>query len=400
MVFSGTLCTKGAGIVWAGNRKDQGLVVDDYRKYWVGFNLVKGIGAVRLKSLLDVFGDAQVAWQASPDELQAVGLHPNLVANLVQARRDISLDRVWENIQKLGITVLTWDDSGYPKRLKEVSPSPPVLYLKGDIHPDDDWAVAVVGTRRISSYGRQVVARIATRLAQAGITVVSGLARGVDGVAHKTALEQGGRSLAVLGSGVDRIYPPEHRTLAAQIVAQGALISDYPPGTAPEASNFPPRNRIISGLSMATVIVEAGERSGALITAEFAAEQGREVFAVPGSILAPQSKGTNRLIQEGARVLLDPQEILEVLDLTRVTEQSAARMVLPANAIEAQLFGALSHEPLHVDEIRNQTKLSIEEVTANLALMELKGMVRQVGGMRYTAIREDGIVYTANQDPE
>ncbi len=361
---------------------------------------MKGIGAVRLKSLLDVFGDAQSAWQASAEDLRTVNLHPNLVANLVQARRDISLEKVWENIQKLGITVLTWDDPGYPERLKEVSPSPPVLYLKGSLHPDDGWAVAVVGTRRISSYGRQVVARIVTRLAQAGITVVSGLARGVDGAAHKTAMEQGGRTLAVLGSGVDRIYPPEHRNLAAQVITQGALISDYPPGTAPEASNFPPRNRIISGLSMATVIVEAGERSGALITAEFAAEQGREVFAVPGSILAPQSRGTNRLIQEGARILLDPQEILEVLDLTRVTEQSAARKVLPANAIEAQLFGVLSHEPKHVDEIRNQTQLSIEEVTANLALMELKGMVRQVGGMRYTAVREDGVVYAVDDETE
>jgi len=221
-------------------------------------------------------------------------------------------------------------------------------------------------------------------------------ARGVDGIAHKSTLEQGGRTLAVLGSGVDRIYPPDHRQLAAQIMDRGALISDYPPGTPPEASNFPPRNRIISGLSMATVVVEAGRRSGALITAEFAVEQGREVFAVPGNVLSPQSKGTNRLIQEGARILLDPQEILEVLDLTRVTEQSAARAVLPENATEAELFGVLSHEPLHVDEIRSQTHLSIEEVTSTLALMELKGMVRQVGGMRYTAVREDGVQYSVD----
>jgi DNA processing protein len=378
----------------------QGLVLDDYRKYWVGFNLVKGIGAVRLRSLLDVFGDAKAAWDAPQDALKSAGLHPNLVANLAKARKEISLEKVWENIQKLGITVLTWEDPAYPSRLKDVSPSAPVLYLRGTLEPDDTWAVAIVGTRRVSAYGRQVTARIATRLAQAGVTIVSGLARGVDGIAHKTALEQGGRTLAVLGSGVDRIYPPEHRNLATQIMEQGAVISNYPPGTAPEASNFPPRNRIISGLSMATIIVEAGARSGALITAAFAVEQGRDVFAVPGSILAPQSQGTNRLIQEGARVLLDPQDILEVLDLTRVTEQSTARMVLPTNATEAQLFEVLSHEPLHVDEIRNQTRLSIEDVTANLALMELKGMVRQVGGMRYTAIREDGIVYSVDEGLE
>ena len=351
---------------------------------------------MRLRSLLDAFGDAESAWRASPDELRSIGLHPKLIANLVKARKDISLDQVWDKIQKFGISVLTWEDPGYPERLKEITPSPPVLYLRGKLEADDQWAVSIVGTRRITSYGRQMAAKIATRLSQAGITVVSGLARGVDGIAHKSTLEQGGRTLAVLGSGVDRIYPPDHRQLAAQIMDRGALISDYPPGTPPEASNFPPRNRIISGLSMATVVVEAGRRSGALITAEFAVEQGREVFAVPGNVLSPQSKGTNRLIQEGARILLDPQEILEVLDLTRVTEQSAARAVLPENATEAELFGVLSHEPLHVDEIRSQTHLSIEEVTSTLALMELKGMVRQVGGMRYTAVREDGVQYSVD----
>ena len=351
---------------------------------------------MRLRSLLDAFGDAESAWRASPDELRAIGLHPKLIANLVKARKDISLDQVWDKIQKFGISVLTWEDPGYPERLKEITPSPPVLYLRGKLEADDQWAVSIVGTRRITSYGRQMAAKIATRLSQAGITVVSGLARGVDGIAHKSTLEQGGRTLAVLGSGVDRIYPPDHRQLAAQIMDRGALISDYPPGTPPEASNFPPRNRIISGLSMATVVVEAGRRSGALITAEFAVEQGREVFAVPGNVLSPQSKGTNRLIQEGARILLDPQEILEVLDLTRVTEQSVARAVLPENATEAELFGVLSHEPLHVDEIRSQTHLSIEEVTSTLALMELKGMVRQVGGMRYTAVREDGVQYSVD----
>jgi DNA processing protein len=186
--------------------------------------------------------------------------------------------------------------------------------------------------------------------------------------------------------------------LAEGIMANGALISDYAPGTPPEANNFPPRNRIISGLSLATVVVEAGVKSGALITADFAVEQGREVFAVPGNVFAPQSRGPNRLIQNGAHPLLDPQEILDILDLTRVTEQREARVVLPANAMEALLFEVLSHEPMHVDEVRAQTNLSIEEVTATLALMELKGMVRQVGGMRYTAIREAGAEYVVKED--
>jgi len=177
-------------------------------------------------------------------------------------------------------------------------------------------------------------------------------------------------------------------------------LSDYAPGTPPEASNFPPRNRIISGLSLATVVVEASEKSGALITADFAVEQGREVFAVPGSVFSPQSRGPNRLIQNGAHPLLDPQEILDILDLTRVVAQSEARIILPANATEAQLFAILGHDPLHVDEIRAQSDLPIEQVTATLALMELKGMVRQVGGMRYTAIRESEAEYIIKEETD
>jgi DNA processing protein len=374
--------------------------MEDIRKYWVGFNLVKGIGAVRLKALLDAFGDAKSAWEASPESLREVGLNAKLIDHLAKVRTSISLDDVWQNIQNQGITVLTWNDEGYPARLQEVSPSPPVLYVRGRLTMEDHWAVAIVGTRRITAYGRQVTEQIVSVLAHAGVTIVSGLARGIDGVAHKAALEAGGRTLAVLGSGVDKIYPPEHRKLAEQIMEHGALISDYPPGTPPEASNFPPRNRIISGLSMATVIVEADLKSGALITAEFAAEQGREVFAVPGNVLAPQSRGTNRLIQDGAHPLLDPHEILEVLDLTRISEHQTARMVLPSNATEAQLFGLLTHEPLHVDEIRAQVTLPIEQVISTLALMELKGMVRQVGGMRYTAVKEESAVYETDETGE
>ncbi len=189
--------------------------------------------------------------------------------------------------------------------------------------------MAIVGTRRVTSYGRQVTEEIAAFLAQNGITVVSGLARGVDGIAHQAALNAGGRTFAVLGSGVDRIYPPEHRNLAEAIIGSGAILSDYPPDTPPEASNFPPRNRIISGLSMGTIVIEAGETSGALITANFSVEQGREVFAVPGNIFAPQSKGPNKLLQQGAHLLLKPHDILDVLDLTRVTEHRAARKALP-----------------------------------------------------------------------
>lgn len=369
--------------------------MSDPRRFWVGFNMVKGIGAVRFQGLLKTFGEAQAAWNAPAQALQSAGLGPKIVENLLKIRSQVDLEGVWAYLQKEQIQVLTWEDEAYPRRLKEIDQPPPVLYALGSLEPEDEWAVAIVGTRRITPYGRQVAEELAGCLARSGVTVVSGLARGVDAAAHAAALHAGGRTLAVLGSGVDRVYPPEHRALSGQIQARGALLSDYAPGTAPDAGNFPPRNRIIAGLSMATVVVEAGQESGALITAKFAAEQGREVFAVPGNILAPQSQGANRLIQQGARPLLDPHDLLEVLDLTRVTEHRAARRVLPGDAVEAQLLQALGPEPAHVDEICVQTGMPIEKVSATLALMELKGMVRQVGGMHYVAVREPGAEYEA-----
>lgn len=367
--------------------------MDDSRPYWVGFNLVKGIGAVRFRALLDFFGDAALAWQAPADALRQAGLSQKLIESLQQVRSQVSLERLWERIHAQGITVLTWQDEAYPRRLKEIELPPPVLYLKGDLTLEDEWAVAIVGTRRITPYGRQVTGEIAATLARNGVTVISGLARGVDAVAHQAALEAGGRTLAVLGSGVDRVYPPEHQRLAEQISAHGGLLSDYPPGTPPEGPNFPPRNRIISGLSLAIVVTEAGLDSGALITAAFAIEQGREIFAVPGSILAPQSKGTNRLIREGAHPLLAPEDILEGLNLTQLGAQSTARAVLPSDPSEALLYQTLGAEPLHIDELRNQTGMPIEKVSATLTLMELKGMVRQVGGMNYVRVREESDEY-------
>ncbi len=358
------------------------------KAYWVGFNLVRGIGAVRLKGLLDFFGSLEVAWQAPIDGLQAAGLSGKIIENFLSVRRGVDLEKIWEHIKAQGITVLTWEDEAYPRRLKEIDQPPPVLYLRGELLDEDSWAVAIVGTRRITLYGRQVAEELAGFLAQRGITVVSGLARGVDGVAHEACLRAGGRTFAVLGSGVDRIYPPEHERLAARIMERGAVISDYAPGTPPDSANFPPRNRIISGLSLATVVVEAGETSGALITATFAAEQGRDVLAVPGNINAPQSKGTNRLIQNGARPLLKPEDVLEALELELVNEHHEARAVLPSDPMEACILQLLSSQPSHVDEISIQSGLSIDKVSATLTLMELKGMVRQVGGMNYVAVKE------------
>lgn len=370
----------------------------DDKRYWIGFTLVKGIGAVRFQRLLEHFGDASSAWTGAPSELAQAGLSLKLIERLVEIREKVDLTRIWDQIQSKGVQVLTWLDESYPQRLREIEQPPPVLYLRGNLIAEDTWAVAIVGTRRVTPYGRQVTEEIAAFLAGNGITVVSGLARGVDALAHNAALKAGGRSLAVLGSGVDRIYPPENRALAEQIIERGAVLSDYALGTPPEASNFPPRNRIISGLSMAVVVIEAGETSGALITAEFAAEQGREIFAVPGNILAPQSKGTNKLIQQGALPLLSASDIMQALNLTRIGQQKAARKALPTDEVEAMLLAIIGEEPLHVDEIYNQTGLPVEKVSATLVMMELKGMVRQVGSMHYAAVREVQSDYSVNDE--
>ena len=251
----------------------------------------------------------------------------------------------------------------------------------------------MVGTRHASTYGKEAARVLAADLVRAGVTIVSGLARGIDAQVHRAALEAGGRTLAVLGSGVDIIYPWENAKLAEEISAHGALISEYPLGTQPEASNFPPRNRIISGLSRGVVVVEAGERSGALITADFAADQGRDVFAVPGSIFHRASQGANRLIRDGAAPVLSANDVLEALNLTAVPQQVEAQMLFPTDATEALLLEQLAEDPAHVDEMSRAVGLPIATVTSTLALMELKGLVRQTGGMTYVRAREAGPVY-------
>jgi DNA processing protein len=369
----------------------------DDKKYWVAFNLIKGIGAVRMQGLIAYFGDLESAWNADAADLIQAGLGLKVVERVVAARKSVNLEKILEKIQAQNIKVLTWQDREYPPPLKEIDQPPPVLYARGEYLPDDLFAVAVVGTRKVTPYGRQVAEELASFLASNGITVVSGLARGVDSVAHQAALKAGGRTIGVLGSGVDVIYPPEHAKLAERMMQCGVLLSDYAPGVPPDASNFPPRNRIISGLSLAVVVVEAGETSGALITAEFAAEQGREIFAVPGGIYAPQSRGANKLLQNGAQPLLSVQDLMQALDFTRIGEHKAARKALPADETEARLLDILGVEPLHVDEIRAQAQLPVEKVSAALALMELKGMVRQVGGMNYVAVGESAGEYKADK---
>ena len=362
-------------------------------RWWVGFNKVPGIGAARLRALLDYFGDLETAWNASAHDLRQAALDRRSLDNLLQVRDKLDLEAEMERLDRAGVRVLTWDDPDYPPNLRQVYNAPPVLYVRGCLDKRDEWAVAVVGTRRASVYGKEAARMVGTGLAQAGVTVISGLARGIDTVAHRTALDAGGRTVAVLGCGVDVIYPAQNARLAAEIVERGALVSEYALGTRPDARNFPPRNRIISGLALGTVVVEADLGSGALITAGFAAEQGREVFAVPGNIFARGNRGTNDLIKQGAKMVCGVADILEELNLTMVSEQAQVRAVIPENETEAVLLEHLSAEPVHVDALGRAVKLPIAQVSSTLALMELKGMVRQVGGMSYVLAREGGIDY-------
>jgi len=364
------------------------------RKYWLGFNVIKGIGPVRLRALRRHFGDLETAWHASPAELAAAGLDRRSLNNLLQARPTINLEKLQDDVDALGATVLTLDDPDYPALLSELPDSPPVLYIKGTVVDADQWAVAFVGTRRATVYGRDVTQRLVTGLVSAGITIVSGMALGIGAAAHQAALDVGGRTLAVLGCGIDMIYPPEHRHLAAAIMDNGALITEFPPGTPPEGKNFPVRNRTVSGLALGVVVVEAPVNSGALITADSAADQGRDVFAVPGNITAKSSIGGNRLIQHGAKLVISAEDILDELNLSRtaVEIRTQVREVAPSDPAEAALAEHLGDEPTHIDELCQLSGLPITQVSSTLSLMELKGLVRRWEGMYYTLARGSSMV--------
>jgi len=357
-------------------------------KYWVGFTLIPGIGHVKFTQLENYFGSLADAWQASSTELKKSGLDRSSVNAVTSWRDRISLEAEVEKLEHYGVRALTWHDADYPSRLKEIYDYPPVLYVRGSLLPEDEWCLAVVGTRRATVYGRQVAEEIVADLARSRITIVSGLARGIDSVAHSAALDNGGRSIAVFGCGLDVVYPAENANLARRIMQQGALVSEYPLGTKPRAENFPRRNRIMSGLSLGVLVIEAGETSGAMITARLALEQNREVFAIPGSILSPASRGTNHLIQEGAKLVGNYTDILEELNLTAVARQIELKEVIPASETESLLLKQLSAEPTHIDEVCRSSGLPISTVSSTLAMMELKGLVKQVGTMNYALARE------------
>jgi DNA processing protein len=308
-------------------------------------------------------------------------------------RPRINLDAEMDKMARFNVQALTWKDELYPSRLKEIYDYPPIIYVRGKILPEDEWCLAVVGTRRATVYGRQVTEEIVADLVHNKITIVSGLARGIDTIAHQTAVDAGGRTIAVFACGLDSIYPAENANLAKRILEQGALVSEYPLGTRPKPENFPRRNRILSGLSLGVLVTEAGQTSGALITADMALEQNRDVLAIPGSILSPASQGTNHLIQEGAKLVRNCQDILEELNLKAVAQQLEFKEIIPASDTEAMLLKKLSAEPAHIDEICATSGLSVSTVSSTLAMMELKGLIKSVGSMKYVLAREAREIY-------
>jgi DNA processing protein len=366
-----------------------GMVTESYnavgeRAFLVALSQVTHIGPVRLGRLRDRFGSLELAWTANERELNDV-LDERTRRAVVAARSQVEPDVLMERISRTGAEVVTVLEDAYPRILREIPGPPPVLYYRGSLPTQEVPTVAIVGTRRATSYGREATGRIASELAAAGVAVVSGLAKGIDGYAHRAALDASGRTIAVLASGVDIVYPPEHRQLSERIVESGALISDYPPGTKPDAPNFPARNRIISGLSLATVVVEAPARSGALITVGFAADQGRDVYAVPGSILSAASEGTNRLLRQGATPLTCAADLLDDLRLAPAASNEPEQIAFPMSDEERSIYALVTAEPQHIDELAYSAGLTISAASALITMLELKGLVANAGSQHFVA---------------
>jgi DNA processing protein len=343
---------------------------------FVDLYAVPRMNETRLKNLLARFGTPERVFDAAPDELTEVkGVDEELASGVRSYQRSEETDRRLKAAQALGMKTVCYSDDDFPENLKQLAHMPPVLFVRGEIQPGDSMAAAVVGTRMPSHYGRQVAEKLGRELAQHGVTVVSGLARGVDTFAHKGALDAGGRTLAVLGCGLDVHYPPENRKLYDSISAQGAVISEFSFGAEPLAMNFPKRNRVVSGLSQVVVAVEAGEKSGVLNTVAWATDQGRAVFAVPGNITSQQSLGINRLLKEGAKPVLSVDDILRELGVAKRAEERAKVEV----AVEEKpVMEFLTAEPMHVDEICEGLGMPMAGLLSVLMQLEIKGLVRQL----------------------
>lgn len=372
-----------------------GMETDDL-KYWVAFSRIPRIGPARYKLMEQRFGSLERAWRAGLTELKGAGLDDRSSRTISTRKLAVDPDAEMEQLDRSGVRAITWHADEYPARLKEIYDPPPVLFVKGELLPEDERSVAVVGTRKPTAHGRESAYQITYDLARSGVTIVSGLALGIDGEAHRAALEAGQRTVAVLGSGTDTIYPREHAKLAGEILQVGALISEHPLGTRPNAQNFPRRNRIMSGMTLGTLVVEANERSGALLTANHALEQDREVFAVPGYIFSPKSRGTNKLIKDsGAKLVASAADVLEELNLSSIGEQIEMTALFPQDESESEVLRYVTYDPIHIDEIIRASGQNISTVSSVMAMMELKGLVRQVGGMNYIRLKETSAEYQA-----
>ena len=359
---------------------------------WIYLNAIPGLGPLKAKALLDKFGSPRVIFKASTKELSSVaGIGQDLVERIKNKEKWINLTEELTLTKKLGCKLVSFEDTHYPPLLKNIPSPPPLLYVKGELHQQDyKMPLAIVGTRRASYYGRMMSTELAGELAGSGFTIISGLARGIDTCAHEGALKREGRTLAVLGSGLNLIYPPENRELSERIAHNGALISEFTLNTPPDRHNFPRRNRIISGLSLGVVVVEAGARSGALITANFALEQGREVFAVPGKVDSPHARGTHKLIQDGAKLVIQWRDIASEVMPQISWEGNKENLERPLPVLgedEEKIYSLLSSEPLHIEELIRKTHFSSPAALSLLLSMELRGLVRQLPGKFFVKVK-------------
>lgn len=363
-------------------------------RHWLALKLVRGVGNVTYRELLERFGTPQAVLTAPAAVLADAGIHPEVARAITTFDQWRTVETELRNIARSGVRLVTRTEDEYPVNLTHLHDPPPFLYVRGSFVPGDRIAIAIVGSRFASAYGRGVAHDLARGLAEKGVTIVSGLARGIDAEAHRAALAAGGRTIAVLGSGLDVIYPSEHRALAAEIPASGAVISEFPLGSKPDAVHFPYRNRVISGLTLGTVVVEAAENSGSLITARCALEQNREVFAVPGNITASRSRGPHRLIKDGAKLVEGIEDILSEIAPSlappHLTQPAAPALTLePHEALLVELF---DNDPLHVDVLIARSGLTAARVLEVLLGLELKGVVTQLPGTHF-ALTGEGMGY-------
>lgn len=360
-------------------------------KDWLILNMIPGVGSSTFQRLIKFFGSPSLVLGASLKELAMVrGITPAVCQSIVDNRTKIKIDEELRLIEKHNCRVITIEDQAYPQNLKAIHDPPPLLYVKGELTDSDSNSIAIVGTRNATSYGKMATEKLSSQLVSRGITVISGLAHGIDTYAHRGALDSGGRTIAVLGNGLDIIYPLENAKLFEEIVNSGAVISELPMGTQPRGAIFPQRNRIISGISLGTLVIEASKRSGALITADLALEQGREVFAVPGQIFSEESKGTNWLIKQGAKLVDSVEDILEELPSSSFSQTFEDNIKTEDMRIESQLsddektvWNVISSSPIHIDDISKRSNLPVFKVCSVLVMLELKGLVQQLSGKMF-----------------